>query len=150
MMSIKLKICTVLLMTNTCQLVFAKDISGLWQSIDDQTGAPKGIVELKSDANGIYTGTIKQVTPRLGYTPKEFCVNCPAPYTGKAIVGLNAITGLKKIKDSNYGGGKILDPNTGKIYNLKARLSANGKRLQLRGYIGISALGRSQTWIRIE
>ena len=31
---------------------------------------------------------------------------------------------------------------------MKAKLSPNGKRLNLRGYVGISALGRSQTWIK--
>ncbi|MEG0344607.1 MAG: DUF2147 domain-containing protein, partial [Acinetobacter sp.] len=48
----------------------------------------------------------------------------------------------------NYEGGKILDPNSGKIYSLKAKLSPNGKKLVLRGYVGIAVLGRSQTWIR--
>ncbi|WP_312057991.1 DUF2147 domain-containing protein, partial [Acinetobacter courvalinii] len=50
----------------------------------------------------------------------------------------------------NYTSGRILDPNTGKIYSMKAKLSANGKRLHLRGYLGISALGRTQIWIRTE
>ncbi len=42
----------------------------------------------------------------------------------------------------------MIDPLAGKIYDAKVRLAANGKRLTLRGYIGVSALGRSQTWIR--
>ncbi len=45
--------------------------------------------------------------------------------------------------------GRVLDPLTGKIYDLKGRISANGKRLTLRGYIGISAIrGAHKTWIR--
>ncbi len=149
-MQIKLKMLSLIMAFGLSNLASAADISGLWQSIDDKTGAPKGLVELKMDTQGVYTGTIKKITPRVGYTPKEFCVNCPAPYTGKPMIGLKAITGLKHINGMDYGEGKILDPNTGKIYSLKARLSNNGKRLQLRGYIGISALGRSQTWIRVE
>ena len=144
----KFKFLTSIAMLCLCQLSFAEDISGLWQSIDDKTGAPKGIVKISKDSNGTYVGTITKVTPRIGYKPKEFCVNCPAPYTNKPIIGLNVINGLKHKNGDNYEGGKILDPNSGKIYSLKAKLSSNGKKLVLRGYIGIAALGRSQTWIR--
>ncbi|OTG80048.1 DUF2147 domain-containing protein [Acinetobacter sp. ANC 4648] len=149
-MKINIKLFSTCLLLSMSNLIFAQDISGLWQSIDDKTGAPKGIVELKKDSNGTYTGTIIKVTPRVGYTPKELCVNCPAPYTNKKIIGINAITGLRHIEGNDYSDGKILDPNSGKIYSLKAKLNPNGKRLQLRGYIGVSILGRSQTWIRIE
>ena len=55
---------------------------------------------------------------------------------------------LKFNKANTYSGGKILDPLTGKIYSMNAKLSANGNRLQMRGYIGVSALGRSQIWVR--
>lgn len=144
----KFKFLLSIVMLSLSQFAFAEDISGLWQSIDDQTGAPKGIVRISKESNGTYVGTITKVTPRIGYKPKEFCVNCPAPYTNKPIIGLNVIHSLKQKDAENYEGGKILDPNTGKIYSLKAKLSSNGKKLVLRGYIGISVLGRSQTWIR--
>ena len=129
---------------------FAEDITGLWQTIDDKTGAPKGQVEIRKDANGNYVGKIVKITPRLGYTPKEICVDCPAPYTNKPILGLDSLTGLKHSSGNNYTGGRILDPNTGKVYSMKAKLSSNGKRLTLRGYVGVSVLGRTQIWIRAE
>ncbi|WP_296281727.1 DUF2147 domain-containing protein [uncultured Acinetobacter sp.] len=144
----KIKFLTSIVMLSLSQFTFAEDISGLWQSIDDKTGAPKGIVRISKDADGSYMGTVTKVTPRVGYKPKEFCVDCPAPYTNKPIIGLNVIRGLKHKDGDNYEGGKILDPNSGKIYSLKAKLSPNGKKLVLRGYVGIAVLGRSQTWIR--
>ncbi|WP_010113642.1 DUF2147 domain-containing protein [Acinetobacter sp. P8-3-8] len=144
----KIKFLTAIVMLSLSQFTFAEDISGLWQSIDDKTGAPKGIVRISKDADGTYMGTVTKVTPRVGYKPKEFCVDCPAPYTNKPIIGLNVIRGLKHKNGDNYEGGKILDPNSGKIYSLKAKLSPNGKKLVLRGYVGIAVLGRSQTWIR--
>ena len=144
----KIKFLTSIVMLSLSQFTFAEDISGLWQSIDDKTGAPKGIVRISKDADGSYMGTVTKVTPRVGYKPKEFCVDCPAPYTNKPIIGLNVIRGLKHKNGDNYEGGKILDPNSGKIYSLKAKLSPNGKKLVLRGYVGIAVLGRSQTWIR--
>lgn len=129
---------------------FAEDITGLWKNIDDKTGSSKAVLEIRQAANGTYNGRIVKVTPRPGYTPKETCVNCPAPYTDKPIVGLEVLTGLKHTDDENYTGGRLLDPLSGKVYSTKAKLSANGKRLQLRGYVGVSALGRNQTWIRQE
>lgn len=86
------------------------------------------IVRISKDADGSYIGTVTKVTTRVGYKPKEFCVDCPAPYTNKPIIGLNVIRGLKHKEGDNYEGGKILDPNSGKIYSLKAKLSPNGKK----------------------
>lgn len=139
-----------LFLTLISSFSFAEDINGLWQSIDDKTGAPKGVVEIRKEANGTYTGKVVKITPRAGYVPKETCVDCPAPYTNKPILGLDVVTGLKHSEGLNYTSGRILDPNSGKIYSMKAKLSANGKRLHLRGYLGVSALGRNQIWIRIE
>ncbi|HQW52938.1 MAG TPA: DUF2147 domain-containing protein [Acinetobacter sp.] len=144
----KKQIISALFCSVLSSLAFAEDITGLWQTIDDKTGAPKGQVEIRKDANGNYVGKVVKITPRLGYTPKEICVDCPAPYTNKPILGLDTLTGLKHSSGNNYTGGRILDPNTGKIYSMKAKLSANGKRLHLRGYVGVSVLGRNQIWIR--
>ena len=139
-----------LLLSAVSSFSFAEDIIGLWQSIDDKTGAPKALVEIRKEADNTYAGKVVKLTPRAGYTPKETCVDCPAPYTNKPIIGLDVVTGLKSTDGLNYTSGRILDPNTGKLYSLKAKLSSNGKRLHLRGYLGISALGRNQIWIRAE
>ena len=128
--------------------LFAADLTGTWQSIDDKTGSPKALIEITKAENGTFTGKIVKVTPRAGYTPKTMCVDCPAPYTNKPLVGLEIIKGLQHVDNNNYANGRILDPLAGKMYSLKGRLAANGKRLTLRGYVGISAIGRTQTWIR--
>ena len=144
----KKQIISVLFFSVLSSLAFAEDITGLWQTIDDKTGAPKGQVEIRKEANGTFVGKVTKITPRTGYTHKEICVDCPAPYTNKPILGMDVLTGLKQGQGSNYVNGRILDPNTGKIYSMKAKLSANGKRLHLRGYVGVSVLGRNQIWIR--
>ena len=130
--------------------VFSQDITGTWRYIDDKTGEPKGLVKMEKQANGTYAGTALKATPRPGYTPKEFCTNCPAPYTNKPIIGMHVISGLKTEDQINYTNGKIIDPVSGKLYSLKGKVSPNGKKLFLRGYIGVSAVGRSQTWLRVE
>ena len=144
----------IILGTILCSLIstitLAKDITGTWRYIDDKTGEAKGLVKIEKQSNGTYAGTALKITPRPGYTPKEFCTNCPAPYTNKPIVGLQVISGLKTENQVNYTNGRIIDPESGKIYSLKVHLSADGKKLFLRGYLGISAMGRSQTWLRVE
>lgn len=128
--------------------LFAQDLTGIWQQIDDKTGSPKALIDIRKEQNGTFTGKITKITPRPGYTPRKKCVDCPSPYTNQPILGLDVFKNLKSDGENVYSGGKILDPLSGKIYNLKGKQSANGKRLLLRGYIGISAIGRTQTWIR--
>lgn len=130
---------------------FAQDLSGTWQQIDDKTGSPKAVIEIRKEANQTYTGKIIKVTPRPGYTPRELCNKCPAPYTNQPILGMDILKGLQQVKDSNnYEKGRVIDPLAGRIYDAKIRLNSTGKRLTLRAYMGVSTLGRSQTWIRIQ
>ncbi len=147
----KYKLGLMLIATFMTGTIYAQDLTGTWQQIDDKTGSPKALIEIRQDSNGTYAGKIVKVTPRPGYTPQKTCNKCPAPYTNQPILGMDVLTGLKQVGDSvNYEKGRVIDPLTGKIYDAKVRLSSNGKRLTLRGYVGVSALGRSQTWIRQE
>ncbi|WP_286716636.1 DUF2147 domain-containing protein [Acinetobacter sp. UBA2581] len=147
----KSKLGLMLIATFMTGTIYAQDLTGTWQQIDDKTGSPKALIEIRQDSNGTYAGKIVKVTPRPGYTPQKTCNKCPAPYTNQSILGMDVLTGLKQVGDSvNYEKGRVIDPLTGKIYDAKVRLSSNGKRLTLRGYVGVSALGRSQTWIRQE
>ena len=144
----KFKLISALLISGLPCFAYANDITGLWKNIDDKTGSSKAVLEIRQEPNGTYTAKIIKVTPRPGYTPKETCIKCPAPYTNKPILGMDVLTGLKYVEGLNFSGGKIIDPLSGNIYSMEAKLSPNGKRLNLRGYVGISALGRSQTWIK--
>ncbi|AXY55857.1 DUF2147 domain-containing protein [Acinetobacter chinensis] len=146
----KIKLAAAIVFSALSCTVFAEDISGTWKNIDDKTGSSKAILEIRREANDTFTAKIVKVTPRPGYTPRETCVNCPAPYTDKPILGLDVLKGLKDTGNGNFSEGKIIDPLSGKIYSTKAKLSNNGKRLTLRGYVGVSALGRSQTWIKSD
>ena len=62
--------------------------------------------------------------------------------------------GLEILKDFIFENGKwtdgtIYDPNTGKIYSCNLTLKENGQ-LNIRVYIGISLIGRSETWKRVK
>ena len=55
--------------------------------------------------------------------------------------------GLKKSSPEAWSGGEILDPEEGEIYKVKINM-VNDKTLEVRGYIDIPLLGRTQTWVR--
>ena len=146
---ISLSIFTGLVIASTAAL--AQDISGTWQQIDDKTGSPKAVIEIRKESNNTFTGKIVKITPRPGYTPRERCNNCPAPYTNQPILGMEILKGLKQVEGtSSYEKGRVIDPLSGKFYDAKMKLNASGKRLSLRAYMGVSALGRNQTWLRID
>ncbi len=62
---------------------------------------------------------------------------------------MELIRGMHKDGDQ-WDGGTILDPNVGKVYRCTLSLRDAGAHLAVRGYIGISLLGRTQIWDRIN
>ncbi|MDR3398988.1 MAG: DUF2147 domain-containing protein [Pandoraea sp.] len=125
----------------------AEDASpiGVWKTIDDNTGKPKALVTI-SEKDGEYVGTI---TKGLGESddPERVCTACTDARKGQKMLGMQIIRGVRRDGDA-YGGGKILDPENGKEYNCKMTVVDGGKKLDVRGFIGISLIGRTQTWIR--
>ena len=51
--------------------------------------------------------------------------------------------------DGEWVDGSIYDPKTGKTYSCKMTLKGNDK-LSVRGYIGISLIGRTDVWTRVK
>lgn len=121
----------------------AQSPEGTWTTIDDKSGAKRAVVRLSVSGNTL-SGTIVKVYPQAGDT--GVCSKCPGAFKGKKIQGLGFIWGLKDQGNGEWGGGSILDPKTGKVY--KAKMTMKGNKLYVRGYVGISALGRTQTWVR--
>ena len=148
MKGIKLFLLSSSLLMASASVFATTDIEGTWRTIDDKTGFSKALIEIKKDGKGVYTGKIIKILPRPGYTPKTHCQDCPAPYKGAPILGLTVLDGMKQKNTTEYEGGTILDPLSGKIYKSKIKVSNNGKRLRMRGYVGVEVFGRSQTWIR--
>lgn len=56
---------------------------------------------------------------------------------------------FKPTGPNEWGDGWIYDPGSGKTYDAKMRLDADGT-LKLRGYVGISLFGETQTWTRAD
>ncbi|HYD80657.1 MAG TPA: DUF2147 domain-containing protein [Paucimonas sp.] len=121
---------------------------GLWKNIDDQTGKPKALIRI-TEANGELRGKIEKLfrAPNEEQNPK--CDKCEGEQKDQPIVGMTILSGMKADGDE-FNGGKILDPNNGKVYKSKMKLVEGGKKLDVRGYIGMPMLGRTQTWVREE
>ncbi len=117
--------------------------AGTWTTIDDKTGAKRAIISM-SVSGGTLNGTIVKVFPQAG--DSGVCTKCTGGFKDKKIQGLRVVWGLKDEGNGVWSGGNILDPKSGKIY--KAKVTVQGNKLLVRGYFGISALGRTQTWVR--
>ncbi len=118
---------------------------GKWKTIDDETGKPVSVVEIFESRGKLY-GKIVEL-----YNPKNVhrkCENCLGDDKNKPLLGLIVIKGLTR-NGHEYGNGKILDPKQGKLY--KCTLSLDGHdRLKVRGFIGVSLIGRTQIWERLK
>jgi uncharacterized protein (DUF2147 family) len=120
---------------------------GRWTTIDDSTGKPKSIVQIEQAGNGVLTGKVVEIL-QSDKGPNPVCDKCDGALKGKPIKGMTILWGLKPDGSAVWDGGSVLDPAKGKTYKAKITLTDGGKKLQMRGYIGIEALGRTQTWIR--
>jgi uncharacterized protein (DUF2147 family) len=116
---------------------------GLWKNIDDQTGQAKALIRIV-EQGGALVGRIEKI---LTDKVDALCDLCTDERKGKPVQGMTILTGLKKEGDE-WTGGQILDPNNGKVYKAKAKLADGGRKLDVRGFMGVSLLGRTQTWVR--
>jgi uncharacterized protein (DUF2147 family) len=114
---------------------------GTWVTIDDTTGKKRGIVTI-SESGGSLSAVINKIFPQSG--DSGVCEKCPGAFKGKKVQGLQFMWGLKKEKDNEWSGGSILDPKSGRVY--RAKITLQGNKLLVRGYMGISLLGRTQIW----
>lgn len=121
----------------------AQTPAGNWTTIDDATGKKRAVVHI-SVSGGVLTGTIVKIYPQPG--DKGTCEKCPDGFKNKPIQGLQILWGLKDEGKGQWSGGKILDPKNGKIY--RAKITVDGNKLFVRGYVGVSLLGRTQTWVK--
>ena len=124
--------------------------AGLWRTIDDSSKKDKSLVRIV-ETNGVYTGKVEKIVDPD--SPKDAtCKECSDDRKDKPIVGMTIIRNVKASADDKdvFEGGDILDPNNGKVYKSKMKLIDGGSKLEVRGFIGISLLGRTQTWVRAE
>jgi uncharacterized protein (DUF2147 family) len=140
----------VLAVAMSMSSAWADDASpvGLWKNVDDVTGKPKALIRITED-HGVLAGRIEKLYRAADMDQNPKCDKCEGANKDQPVIGMVFMSGLKK-DGSDYSGGEILDPDNGKVYRSKVTLIDSGKKLSVRGYIGVPMFGRSQTWLRQE
>jgi len=122
--------------------------AGLWQTVSDRTGRPDALVRI-AEVDGEYIGTVVAVFSPPAESSNPLCEECKGDLKNKPIVGMAILHGVRRLPDG-YSSGEILDPDEGRVYKCRIALTEGGRKLEVRGYIGIPLFGRSQIWIRKE
>jgi uncharacterized protein (DUF2147 family) len=121
--------------------------AGLWEQVDENTGKPESWFKI-TERNGVYEGALVKIFYKPGEDPNWVCDKCQGAEKGRPVLGLTLIKGMQR-NGLSYENGTIMDPRDGSIYRALMRLSPDGKKLEMRGYLGISLFGRSQVWNRL-
>jgi uncharacterized protein (DUF2147 family) len=120
---------------------------GLWRNVDDKTGEAKAEIRV-AETNGALVGRIEK-SLKKDAKPGAACDECSDDRKGKPMLGLEIIRGGKKAEGKDvWEGGKILDPENGKEYRASFTPIEDGKKLEVRGYLG--PFWRTQTWNRVQ
>lgn len=137
---------TLFLLVNTGLISYAqKDkIEGLWYN-EEKTAK----IEVYKAVDGKFWGKIVWLKePMRNGAPKVDEKN-PKPALRKApLIGLVMLRHFKIDDETTYNDGEIYDPKNGKTYSCK--ITYKGDKLDVRGYIGISLIGRTTVWERVQ
>ena len=120
--------------------------AGLWTTIDDSTGKPRGMVRIYLQG-GKYFGKLEK-SFRPGAESRR-CTKCTDERKDNPVIGLVIVRNMTRDEDE-FTGGDILDPDNGSVYRCRFKLEDGGNKLRVRGFIGISLFGRTQVWARAE
>jgi uncharacterized protein (DUF2147 family) len=118
------------------------DILGIWWNAEKTSK-----IEVYKEG-GKYHGKIVHLeTPTENGKPRVDKENSDAKLRSRPLMGMVILSDLKHDGKGEFSGGEIYDPKSGKTYSANAKF--NGRdQLDLRGYVGISLIGRTSTWTR--
>lgn len=134
---------TALLTIATMITAIAQSPVGTWKTIDDKDGKVKSHITITEVDGKLYGYIAELIDPE-----RDICVACKGDKHNQPLVGMQILWDLKPDGNQEWSGGSILDPKNGKTYKCKIEL-VNDKELNVRGFIGFSLLGRTQTWYRV-
>lgn len=123
-------------------------LAGFWQAYNDD-GKPGGVFYFYEN-HGLFEGRlVKSISYPDDPPSSPLCVQCPGDKKNTPMMGLVIVMGMKRIGPTKYEDGHILDPRDGSIYNAELDVTPDNKKLNLRGYLGISLLGQTRVWTRL-
>ena len=136
----------VLFVVSLAQQFYAGSASpvGVWKTFDDHTGKASSLVRITEEGNYVMARIERLLTPG---DEKRLCGKCPGDRKDQPLVGLLFMRRMILV-NGEYQGGEILDPESGATYRCKLKVSDDGRTMRVRGFLGVSLFGRSQTWER--
>lgn len=145
---------TALVMTFISSFLFAGLVNaqdpalGNWHTVDDETGEIKSLVTLSVAEDGTMKGIITKVLKKSDGS--GLCEKCEGDKKNQPIEGMQFIWGVENTSEGVWEDGQLLDPESGTVYSGKIAIGDDANELEVRGYVGISLFGRSQTWLRAD
>jgi len=122
------------------------DILGTWYN-----GEKSSKIQIFKTTAGNYAGKIvwlKEPNDAKGVAKLD-AKNPDKKLQGRALMNLVILSGLEYKGKGKFDGGKIYHPKSGNTYKSKGELT-DANTLKLRGYIGVSMIGRTDTWTRAK
>jgi uncharacterized protein (DUF2147 family) len=126
---------TLLLLIASTSAYAQQSAAGVWRSVDDKTGEAKAEIRIV-ETNGVVSGRIEKLLRKEAKQDAR-CDQCEDDRKDKPMLGLEIIRGHK-----------ILDPENGREYRLRLTPVEDGKKLEVRGYLG--PFYRNQVWVRAQ
>ena len=102
----------------------------------------------KSADSKFYGKIVWLKVPDVDGKPKVDIHNPDKARRSDPIMGLLLLKGFKKNGEKDYTDGTIYDPKNGKTY--KCKMTIDGEKLNVRGYIGFSLIGRTEVWTKAD
>lgn len=142
------KILLIFMLANFSLPAFSQNsdvIVGKWQNPSGE-----GRVDITKNGEKYYGKLywLKEPNDETGQ-PKKDVKNPDISKRSREVKGLQILEGFISKGKGSYEDGTIYDPKSGKTYSCKMTIKGNDK-LDIRGFVGISLLGRTETWKRVK
>lgn|SRR5690554_1588690 len=112
----------------------SQTVEGIWQTYDHNSGELESDVSIYIKNGKLYGKTIKFYNAKEGQSTAK-CTHCKGDLKDQPILGMEFMSGLKKVGEKWEGKKVLLDPNNGKQYDGQVWL-VNNDKLSVRGYLG--------------
>jgi uncharacterized protein (DUF2147 family) len=121
----------------------ADDILGVWMT----GGKEPAKIQIYKSGKKYYGKIIWLKNPTENGKQRTDGNNPDEAKRNNPIIGLELLTGFRFDGDDEWKGGDIYDPESGKTYSSYMYLK-DKNTLKVRGYVGISLFGRTESWTR--
>ncbi len=123
---------------------------GVWRTIDDDTGEARSLVEIEV-VDGELRGHIIEILQSDLPEDEWYCTECSGDKQGQPFVGLRILEKMTwSERHDDWRDGTITDPANGREYSARLSVMDDNESLEVRGFVGFSLIGRTQTWERVE